>query len=242
MATIVAFHAHPDDEALFSGGTLARLAAEGNRVVIVVGSDGCMGEADGLRLAELRNSAAILGAARVEHLGYADSGHGPLLYPDPPDRMRFARADLDEAAGRLAVILHAEHADVLFGYDAAGGYGHRDHVKVHHVGARAAELAGGIPVLEATAPRELATWPCWPVCPLRLLTADRVEGAFTPRRAITCRVDIRRYAAAKQAAIAAHRSQSRAPFSRMLAGMPLPLFRLLLGREWFAGPPDAMPL
>src|SRR5581483_1143638 len=82
MATIVAFHAHPDDEALLTGGTLARLAAEGNRVVIVVATDGVMGAATGpdgqTRLAELRASAAVLGAARVEHLGYADSGHGPL--------------------------------------------------------------------------------------------------------------------------------------------------------------------
>jgi LmbE family N-acetylglucosaminyl deacetylase len=242
MATVVAFHAHPDDEALYSGGTLARLAAEGNRVVIVVASDGCMGEADGRRLGALRQSAAILGAARVEHLGYADSGHGPLLYPDPPGRQRFARADPGEAAERLAQILREEHADVLFSYDAAGGYGHRDHVRVHEVGARAAGLAGDIAVLEATAPRELVTWPFWPVCLLRLLTRYRVAGAFTPRRAITHLIDIRRYAAVKRAAIAAHQSQVRSPLVRVLARMPLPLFRVLLGREWFAGPPGVLPL
>src|SRR5580658_2301411 len=75
MATVVAFHAHPDDEVLLTGGTLARLAAEGHRVVVVVACDGVMGEATGpgarVRLDELEASAAVLGVARVVHLGYA---------------------------------------------------------------------------------------------------------------------------------------------------------------------------
>ena len=104
------------------------------------------------RLDRLRASAAALGACRVEHLGYADSGHGPVLYPDPPDRVRFVRADLDEAAGRLASLIRDEGADVVLSYDARGGYGHPDHVKVHQVGARAAEMTG-TRILEATLPR-----------------------------------------------------------------------------------------
>lgn len=83
MSTIVAFHAHPDDEALLTGGTLARAADDGHRVVIAVATDGVIGESEPTRLDELRASARILGVQRVEHLGYADSGHGPLLYPDP---------------------------------------------------------------------------------------------------------------------------------------------------------------
>ena len=90
---------------------------------------------------------------RVEHLGYADSGYGADLYPDPPDRVRFVRADTAEAAGRLATILREESADVLLSYDQNGGYGYGDHVKVHEVGKRAAELAGADTVLEATAPQ-----------------------------------------------------------------------------------------
>jgi LmbE family N-acetylglucosaminyl deacetylase len=125
MATVVAFHAHPDDEVLLTGGTLARLAAEGHRVVIAVATDGIMGPATGPgiwsgtrdRLAELRASAAQLGAARVVHLGYADSGHGPVLFPDPPDRPRFVRADPGEAAAKLAALIQDERADLR--YDAA---------------------------------------------------------------------------------------------------------------------------
>ena len=72
MATIVAFHAHPDDEVLLTGGTIARLAAEGNRVIIVVACDGDVwaGPGQGRRLEELRASAAILGADKAVHLGY----------------------------------------------------------------------------------------------------------------------------------------------------------------------------
>lgn len=83
MATVIAFHAHPDDEVLLTGGTLARLAAEGSRAIVAVATDGVMGpaagEGAGTRLAELRASTAALGVARVVHLGYVDSGHGPLF-------------------------------------------------------------------------------------------------------------------------------------------------------------------
>src|SRR5690242_10043065 len=131
MATVVAFHAHPDDEVLLTGGTLARLAAEGHRTVVVVACCGGLGADPATRLAELRASAARLGVARVVHLGYADSGHGPVLYPDPPGQVRFARADPDEAAGKLAALLREEGADLLLSYDPLGQYGHRDHVMVH---------------------------------------------------------------------------------------------------------------
>ncbi|MGH3636772.1 MAG: PIG-L deacetylase family protein, partial [Mycobacterium sp.] len=158
MATVVAFHAHPDDEVVLTGGTLARAVAAGHRVVVVVATDGRISnEDDGSRLGELRSSAGILGVHRVECLGYADSGYGPEFYPDPPGRVRFGRADLDEAAQRLATILRAEGAELLLSYQRNGGYGHRDHVYVHHVGKRAAELAATPRVLEVTMPRE---WLC----------------------------------------------------------------------------------
>jgi LmbE family N-acetylglucosaminyl deacetylase len=251
MATVVAFHAHPDDEALLTGGTLARLASEGHRAVVVVACDGVIGEATGegatRRLDELRAAARVLGVARVVHLGYADSGHGPVLYPDPADRARFVRAPLDEAAERLRDVLRDEQADLLLTYDPRGGYGHRDHVRVHEVGARAAELAGTGRVLQATLPRE-------PVVRvfnvLRTLGVARgydpevMRTAFSPRAAITHRIDVRRFAARKRAALACHVSQvggkGRAGLPlRLLVGLPSPLFALLLGREWFVDPAAA---
>jgi len=248
MATVLAFHAHPDDEVLLTGGTLARLAAAGHRTVVVVACSGGLGQGAGAdpetRLAELRASAARLGVARVEHLGYADSGHGPVLFPDPPGQVRFARADLAEAAAKLAALIRAEHADVLLSYDRHGAYGHRDHVRVHQVGARAAELAGPVRVLEATAPREMIAVLFISLRVLRLVVRRdlaAMRAGFTPRSAITHRVDVRRFAAQKQAALAAHRtpvySRGRAArLLRLLVALPAPLFGLVCGREWYAEP------
>ncbi|MER5419131.1 PIG-L deacetylase family protein [Streptosporangium roseum] len=244
MATVVAFHAHPDDEVLMTGGTLARASSEGHRVVVVVATDGVMGaasESDSTRMDELRASARILGVRRVVHLGYADSGHGPVLYPDPPDRARFARADTEEAAARLAAVLREENAAVLLSYDANGGYGHRDHVKVHEVGKRAAGLAGVSHVLEATLPRDVADRFVRLMRLLRIpfrFDAEALRDLYSPGAAITHRVDVRRYARQKQAALAAHRSEVTgrgrlAPVMRVLVRLPVPLFGLLLGREWY---------
>jgi LmbE family N-acetylglucosaminyl deacetylase len=248
MATVVAFHAHPDDEVLLTGGTIARLAAAGHRVIIVVACDGEVwaGPVPGRRLAELRASAAILGADRAVHLGYADSGHGPVLYEDPPGRTRFARADVAEAAGKLAALLVEEHADLLLSYDPQGGYGHRDHVRVHQVGARAAELAG-VRVVEATVPRELVARVGRALLVLRLVTRHRLAGMRgygMPESAITHRVDVRRQAAQKRAALAAHRTQvsgrgRSARLFRVLVRLPLPVFRAVCGTEWFAEPGGA---
>ena len=250
--TLVVFHAHPDDEALLTAGTMARAAAEGHRVVLVLATDGDLsgGEsgADLLlgqrRLAEARQSARVLGVARVVHLGYADSGLGPETYPDPPGRQRFVRAPVEEAAHRLAAILREERADVLFSHDRNGGYGHRDHVRVHEVGARAGALAGTPRRLDATAPRE-------PICRAIDLAArfhvplevdrDAVGRSYSARAEITHRIAVHRYAAQKRASLRAHASQTAADggTDRMLAAflrIPRPLFDLVLGWEWFIDP------
>jgi LmbE family N-acetylglucosaminyl deacetylase len=259
--TLVAFHAHPDDEALLTSGTMARAAAEGHRVVLVVATDGDLGLASGAyagdgrlgerRLGELRASAQRLGVARVEHLGYADSGLGPELSADPPGRLRFARASDEEAAERLATILREERADVLLGYDRNGGYGHPDHVKVHRVATLAAELAGTPRVLQATVPRDA-------ICRAISLAARfyrfppefdpaSFQRAFSARSEITHRVSVWRYAAAKRASMRAHASQASADggADRTLAAflrIPRPLFDVVFGREWYVDasrPPGA---
>ena len=245
MATVVAFHAHPDDEVVLTGGTLARAAAAGHRVVVVVATDGRVhDEDDGDRLAELRSSAAILGVHRVECLGYADSGFGPQFFPDPPERVRFGRADLDEAAGRLAEVLRDEKADLLLSYQRNGGYGHRDHIQVHHVGKRAAALAATPRVLEVTMPRELLARVGAMARLLRLpepYNREVLRTAYAPRSTITHRVNVFRFARQKRDALAAHRSQigSTGPAARMFAillRLPPPVFGALFGREWFIDP------
>jgi LmbE family N-acetylglucosaminyl deacetylase len=242
--TIVSFHAHPDDEALLTAGTLARAASEGHRVVLVVATSGEAGLAatsarDGglgpVRERELRESARVLGCARVVLLGYPDSG------PAGDSPSAFARLDPELPAVRLAALLREEGADLLTVYDAAGGYGHPDHVQVHRVGTRAAELAGTPAVLEATVPREplrrvarlLARLPGTGPVP----DASVFDRAYTPRHGLTHRVDVRRHLAAKRSSMAAHASQATADEGvrtlRLLLRLPRPLFRLALGHEWF---------
>lgn len=245
MATVVAFHAHPDDEVVLTGGTLARAAAAGHRVVVVTATDGRVhNEDENDRIDELRLSARILGAHRVECLGYADSGYGPVFYPDPPGRIRFGRADLDEAAGRLADILRDERADLLLNYQPNGGYGHRDHVQVHHVGKRAAELAATPRVLEVTMPREMLLRVSDIAHLLRLpgpYERDVVRGAYAPRATITHRVNVFRFARQKRDALAAHRSQIGASgLAARVFGLLLRLPPQVLGavfrHEWFVDP------
>jgi LmbE family N-acetylglucosaminyl deacetylase len=240
MSTLVAFHAHADDPVLLSGGTLARASADGHRVVVVVATDGMDAECPTLRWAELRAAAAILGVHRVVHLGYAESGHGPVLYADPPGRQRFVRADTEEAAHRLAAVLHEERADLLLGYDPHGGYGHPDHVKVHQVARRAAALSG-TRLLEATIQRDVVVRMIRLIRALRIpfrYDTDALSRAYSPASAITHRFDVRRFAARKQAALAAHVSDVRgtgrlAPLLRVLVWLPAPVFALVAGREWY---------
>ncbi len=243
--TLVSFHAHPDDEALLTGGTLARAAAEGHRVVLVVATSGESGltsprlskDLGRRRQEELRRSAAALSCARVELLGYTDSGsdgqHG--------GETAFSTAPIDHAAARLAAILHEEQADVLTTYDPAGGYGHPDHVAVHRVGLRAAELARTPVVLEATIDRALllraVRWLSWARWVLPTVPWATDSDVFTAPNEITHRIDVREHLVAKRRAFAAHVSQARgADEVRTLAlalRLPAPVFSKVFGHEWF---------
>ena len=245
--TVVAFHAHPDDEALLTAGTLARASAEGHRVVLVLATDGAAGLAssdllaDGdlgeRRRAEASRSATALGCARVEFLGYDDSGMAGAPSGAPN---AFRDADPDAAADRLAALLREEEADVLTVYDPAGGYGHPDHVQVHHVGVRAAERAGTAVVLEATVNRRPLVWAVRLVHRLpgfSNVDPEQFATAYTAPEALTHRVDVGRYAAQKRAAMAAHASQASADTGMrtlsLLRALPGPLFRRVLGHEWY---------
>lgn len=259
--TVVFFHAHPDDEALLTSGTMAGLAAQGHRVVLVVATAGEAGlsadqlRADGRlgdrRLAELRASAAILGVHRLEVLGYADSGLAKDPTPAPPaGRLpRLVDVGVDEVAGRLAAILAAEHAVAVTSYDANGGYGHPDHLAVHAAGAVAAAIAGTPVLLEATVPRD------------RLLAAARAVNRVLPpsRRVdlgpwaqaysrsadITHCIDVRGQSARRRASMRAHASQATANGGPRTLGVftkiPDPLFGRIFGREWYRQPGRSVP-
>ena len=244
-STIVSLHAHPDDEALLVGGWLAQRAARGDRVILVFATDGDAGLADpsytgqslgAVRRAEAAASARALGCCRVVWLGYADSGmaNAPTARP-----ARLVEAPVDDVAKIVAAILDEEDADIITGYDANGGYGHPDHIRVHAIARRAQQLAARRPqLLEATLDR---TWLVRlfklsrPVA--KFLTGITIPGdeIFTSRAALSAMVDVSQQADAKLEALAAHKSQTTGGVRtiRLLLALPRPLARRLLRHEWF---------
>jgi N-acetyl-1-D-myo-inositol-2-amino-2-deoxy-alpha-D-glucopyranoside deacetylase len=149
--TLVAVHAHPDDECIGTGGILARYAAEGVRTVLVTCTDGAVGEISDPALAtpetlvevrarELDASVRLLGIKRLVKLGYRDSGMAGTADNDNP--ASFHQASFDEAVERVVAVVRAERPQVIVTYDERGGYGHPDHVRAHQVAVAAFEAAG----------------------------------------------------------------------------------------------------
>ena len=153
-------HAHPDDESIGTGATMAKYAAEGARVTLVtctLGEEGeiippslahlAAGREDRLgeyRIGELAAACAVLGVTDHRFLGgpgrWRDSGM--MGTPANADPRCFWRADLDEAARALLDVISEVRPQVLVTYDANGYYGHPDHIQAHRVAWRAFELAG----------------------------------------------------------------------------------------------------
>lgn len=237
MATIVFLHAHPDDEAIFTGGTMRLLADAGHRVVLVLATGGEHGVAHcplpagdavaAVRAAETAAAARLLGISRVIFLGYADSGLPGDLANYAPEA--FARADLGEAAGRLAMICAEEGAEALGSYDPGGIYRHPDHLQVHQVATAAAAEAGIRTVYEATVDYEY----------LHFVDVHLVEGASQslaersgvglPTAEITTVVDVRGCLDVKRAAILAHASQ----IPETDLGVTAEQFAAVYGYEWY---------
>ena len=243
MANLVFFHAHPDDEAISTGGTMALASDQGHNVTLVVATRGEMGEpAPGVlaegellgdrREAELRASASILGVHHVEFLGYRDSGM--VDEPSNDDPTCFWQADLEEASQRMAALLTTAKADMLIGYDPHGVYGHPDHVKVHLVGARAAEIAGTNRVLWATANRDM-------------IERAAEDGAFgedelnedervdrsefgMPEQELTHAIDVSAVLDRKRKSLMAHASQITE--ESFFLAMPPEHFAMAFGTEW----------
>jgi len=251
VSTIVFVHAHPDDEASGTAGSMARASDEGHRVVLVVATDGDHGTPaadlpDGRTVAEhrreeLAESARVLGVSRIAWLGYADSGMTGWPQNAAPNALM--NADVDVAARALAAVLDAEDADVVTGYDWHGGYGHPDHVMVHRIVRRAVEFAARRPrLLEVTMNRDamramfraaqaagMDTEDWDPDGP-----ADDGNPIGTPESELHLRVDVLRYLERKRAALQAHASQTTDV--GMMLSLPPEAFTAMFRDEYYLEP------
>jgi N-acetyl-1-D-myo-inositol-2-amino-2-deoxy-alpha-D-glucopyranoside deacetylase len=246
MSTLLLVHAHPDDEAISTGGAMMKAHADGHRVVLVTATRGEVGEIHNMdetanrsrlgevRTKELENAARILGVDRGEFLGYRDSGM--VGTADNEDPRSFHQAPLQEAAARLAAILREEKPEVVVTYAEDGVYGHPDHIKAHFVTTAALDLL----VKEGWSPRKLY----YTAIPRSLMQAfmdqmpeearqqsNGIRIVGTPDELVTTKVDVSDFVDRKRAAFAAHVSQNDP--NSWFATMADQIYRLAFGTEYY---------
>jgi N-acetyl-1-D-myo-inositol-2-amino-2-deoxy-alpha-D-glucopyranoside deacetylase len=261
-------HAHPDDESIGTGATMAKYAAEGAHVSLVTCTRGEEGEVipeelralsgDALgeyRIGELARACASLGVTDHHFLGGAgrwrDSGMMGVASNDDP--RCFWRADLDEAAAELVRLVREVRPQVIVTYDADGLYGHPDHIQAHRVAWRAFERAAD-PSFGDGEPWRPSRFYATAV-PLTVLEEALGKGPFgrvgavadfglgVPAEQVTTRVDAEAYLPAKADAMRAHATQIIVdqPFFALSNDVGQPL----LGTEYYTllagepGPPGA---
>ena len=250
--TLMAVHAHPDDEATGTGGVLARYAAEGIRTVLVTCTDGGCGDGPGgvkpgdaghdpaavavMRRRELEASCDVLKISDLEMLGYADSGMAGWPGNDAPGS--FWRTPVQEGAARLAALMRHYRPDVVVTYDENGFYGHPDHIQAHRITMAA---------LEMTAPAPKVYWTTMPRSRMRRFgeimrelrgdvpepdpaAAAALAEIGLPDDEITTWVDTTAFSGQKFDALAAHASQGENIF---FLDMGKERFGELMGMETF---------
>jgi len=243
--TLMAVHAHPDDEASSTGGVLAKYADEGITTVLVTCTNGELGDSGSikpgeaghstedvvkLRTSELEASCKVLGVTHLEMLGYHDSGM--LGWPQNDAPGSFWSTPVDEAAAKLAALIDKYQPDVVVTYDDYGFYGHPDHIQAHRITVAALEITGSRAKLYYPTIRRsgLAQF----LERLAALGAEVPEIDETqfgsPDEIITTDVDCSAYTQQKFDSLAAHASQSENIFFLKL---PMPVFEDMMGREVF---------
>lgn len=245
--TLMAVHAHPDDEVIGTGGVLARYAAEGIRTVLVTCTNGEQGDAPGglkpgdaghdtakvaeIRMDELRASVACLGVSHLEVLGYRDSGM--VGWEANQDPGVFSNIPLGEVTGRLALLMMRYQPQVVVTYDENGGYGHPDHIQAH----RATMAAAGSTAIPSKLYYSAVPRSAFAELRQRLQASGvnteelGVPDDFgVPDELITAVVDVSAYSRQKREALAAHASQTENFF---FTHLPEDILAGTLAREWF---------
>lgn len=251
--TLMAVHAHPDDEAISTGGVLHKYGAEGIRTVLVTCTGGELGDGPGglkpdqpghdpeavrlVRRSELEESCRQLGISQLEMLGYRDSGM--TEWDRAGTAGAFASTELDLEVARLAEMLQRYHPQVVVSYGEDGGYGHPDHVRAHQV-ARGAVIASGIPSKfyytvfpKSLARRVIDQMKAAGIDPwdLGAMDFDPDDPPFgVADDLITTVVDVMADVPAKWAAVRSHRSQKDNDF---FADLPEPVAPMIMGTEYY---------
>jgi N-acetyl-1-D-myo-inositol-2-amino-2-deoxy-alpha-D-glucopyranoside deacetylase len=222
-------HAHPDDESLATGGTIARYAADGAHVCLITCTNGELGEVaevpelgtvdeiqarlGEVRVQELLNACKHLGDVDLRMLGYHDSGMDGTPSNDEPHV--FVNQDIDEAVQRVAQILDEVRPQVVVTYNEFGAYGHPDHIRAHDVTLRAVDAAQhGVSKVYYTAfPRSLIRMArdMWEQLgrgdPDEFFDEEEIERVATPDDLVTTAIDVSTWIDQKFAALEAHRTQ-----------------------------------
>jgi LmbE family N-acetylglucosaminyl deacetylase len=255
--TLMAVHAHPDDEASSTGGVLATYSSQGIRTVVVTCTNGEFGDAPGgvkpgedghdedtvaqLRLAELRQSCKILGVTDLELLGYHDSGMPDWDYKDRPDA--FCNIPAAEVTAQISGLIERYRPQVVIAYDDKGLYQHPDHVHAS-VTAQAAVAETGIPAKLYLSAMRGSDWQ-------KLREALREAGVEMPEmeitdemrrqmaeteQRITTTVDIRPMLSRKRDALMAHASQIQESW---FSQIPPEIAETVFGQEHFIRAKDS---
>jgi LmbE family N-acetylglucosaminyl deacetylase len=231
--TLLAVHAHPDDESISTGGILAKYAAKGLRTVLAYGTGGEAGDIlnpafvapkpgldiKEIRAMELAAAVKVLAVGKVYFLGYRDSGMAGS--PENHHPQAFARADIQEATTRLVEIIRRVRPQVIVTYNEKGTYLHPDHIMANRVSLRAFQASGDshfeiAEALEPWTPSKLY----YTAIPLerirrmyRIVKERGQEPGFdpdvigTPEEKISAVVDVREYLSRKLEALNCHQSQ-----------------------------------
>lgn len=240
---VVGVFAHPDDEALLAGGTLARYVAAGASAAVITCTGGEAGDSsdpsvDPVRLSEvrreeLREACTRLGISNVTMLGYRDSG-----IPARGDPRSLVAASLEQVADRIASVLAPLAPDAVITHDPSGGYGHPDHIRVSEATTLAVRRLDPPPRLyHAVIPRRVvdgfqAAFAAAGVRAGRAAAAgaDMDRDAGVPDDAVTATIDVSAFVRTKREAVRAHRTQMT---GHVLFRLPWPVLAELWGEEHF---------
>jgi LmbE family N-acetylglucosaminyl deacetylase len=250
--TLMAVHAHPDDESSSTGGILARYSAEGIRTVVVTCTNGEYGDAPGgikpgadghdpddvarIRRDELERACATLGVTHLEMLGYSDSGMSDWEYKDHAHV--FCNVPIEESTERLSKLYELYRPDVVVTYDEQGGYNHPDHVQASRIAFAALE-ATGIPRKAYLIARRRRDWAGLrelleaqgvELPPLPEPTPERLRMMEEAEARITTDVDVSGFVEQKRDALVTHASQIAESW---FGKLPAEAYRTIFGTETF---------